>query len=152
MFPFVPVVAVVAVRGRCAVQRCKNPTHDNLLLCPTPAPAREGATQQPPPTGLTRLTRAGAAAAPCTSMTPPLRSVRASGPPPHLLPQTPQRGRQSGTSINLGQGRCGVMALAGSHCLSSSAAGWLPLCTVNVHSPLQVPVVSLTQACSRPGQ
>ncbi len=56
------------------------------------------------------------------------------------------------TSINLGQGRCGVMALAGNHCHSSSAARRLPLCTVNAHSPIQVPVVSLTQACNRPGQ
>ncbi len=57
-----------------------------------------------------------------------------------------------GTITNPDQCRCGVMALAGSHCRSSSAARQLPLCTVNVHSPIQVPVVSLTQACSRPGQ
>jgi len=57
-----------------------------------------------------------------------------------------------GTIINLDQCRCGVMALAGNQCRSSSVARWLPLCTVNVHSPIQVPVVSLTQACNWPGQ
>ncbi len=45
---------------------------------------------------------------------------------------------QSGTIVNLDQCRCGVMALAGNQCRSSNAARWLPLCTVNVHSPIQV--------------
>ncbi len=44
------------------------------------------------------------------------------------------------------------MALAGYHCRSSRAARWLPLCTVNVHSPIHVPVFNRTHACNRPAQ
>jgi len=43
-------------------------------------------------------------------------------------------------------------AAAGHHCHSFSAARWLPLCTVNVHSPIQVPVFNRTHTRSRPAQ